>query len=206
MFVHLFILAADETPRGDSTAWIIIAFGVVLFAYVLMRQKRKEPLDRASAFPKAGTSLAQQRSVERQMSNLLVELSEMSRTISATIDTRAAKLQVLIDDADRRIATLQALQADANAQPIAARETSQPSAPTSETETLRKLLLDGDGSASTAPLDSIPSIIAEQSSDPRHDEVYAMADEGRSIHDIATALSRPRGEIELILALRAKVA
>jgi hypothetical protein len=32
--------------------------------------------------------------------------------------------------------------------------------------------------------------------------VYALADQGQSAYDIANQLGRPRGEIELILALR----
>ena len=42
------------------------------------------------------------------------------------------------------------------------------------------------------------------STDPRHAEVYALADEGRSPAEIAARLDRPNGEIELILALRPK--
>jgi len=38
--------------------------------------------------------------VERQMQSLLVELSEMSRQISAQLDTRSAKLELLIKEAD----------------------------------------------------------------------------------------------------------
>lgn len=38
--------------------------------------------------------------------------------------------------------------------------------------------------------------------DPRHAQVYALADQGRSSNEIAQQLHRPSGEIELILALR----
>jgi len=38
--------------------------------------------------------------------------------------------------------------------------------------------------------------------DPRHDQVYQLADEGVSPQQIAQRLGRPCGEIELILALR----
>jgi hypothetical protein len=48
----------------------------------------------------------------------------------------------------------------------------------------------------SAPPPPAPSI------DPRHAEIYALADQGRSPRDIATHLGRPSGEIELILALR----
>jgi hypothetical protein len=38
--------------------------------------------------------------------------------------------------------------------------------------------------------------------DPRHAEIYALADRGLPAVDIAKNLARPKGEIELILALR----
>ena len=104
--------------RTDGTTWIAISVGILAIAYVMLRPRltKKDPLEHRPI----SSSLAQQRSVERQMSNLLVELSEMSRTIRASLDTR----------------------------------------------------------------------------------VYALMDQGQSISEIAAQLDRPRGEIELILALR----
>ena len=40
--------------------------------------------------------------------------------------------------------------------------------------------------------------------DPRHAEVYDLADEGQSAQDIARHTGRPSGEVELILALRGR--
>ncbi len=45
---------------------------------------------------------------------------------------------------------------------------------------------------------------AEPRIDPRHAEVYMLADQGRSSRQIAQQLQRPEGEVELILALRGK--
>jgi hypothetical protein len=46
--------------------------------------------------------------------------------------------------------------------------------------------------------DSVPSV------DPRYAEVYDLADEGQTPQDIARHTGRPRGEVELILALRGR--
>ena len=89
--------------------WILIAMAVVTLFYAVVRpamKKNKDPLAKTPAM----SSLAQQRNVERQMQNLLVELSEMTRQISSQLDTRAQKLQMLIVDADERIAELKKLQ------------------------------------------------------------------------------------------------
>jgi DNA-binding NarL/FixJ family response regulator len=122
--------------------------------------------------------MAQQRAVERQMSNLLIELTEMARTVSASLDTRSAKLEALLDEADKRIETLRAM--NASSAPIA------PSNP-----------------APLASRDEIANVeIPLPRLDERHTEIYALADRGRTVPEIAAALGRPSGEIELILALR----
>ena len=40
--------------------------------------------------------------------------------------------------------------------------------------------------------------------DPRHQEIYTLADQGRNSREIAQQLNRPTGEIDLILALRGR--
>jgi DNA-binding NarL/FixJ family response regulator len=55
--------------------------------------------------------------------------------------------------------------------------------------------------------DAVPMRAAEDATvavDPRHAEVYDLADEGQSAQEIARQTGRPRGEIELILALRGR--
>jgi DNA-binding NarL/FixJ family response regulator len=162
----LFPLAQSTS---DPRIWIALGFGTLVLVYLVMRSNRpkRDPLDRPSAF----TSLSQQRSVERQMQNLLVELNDMARQMSAQLDTRAAKLEQLIADADDRLARLQSATRGAPEEP-----------------------------APTMRLTGTEDRAAEI--DPRHADVYRLADAGRSPTEIAQQLNRPRGEIELILALR----
>ncbi|MGH7176321.1 MAG: hypothetical protein ACREJC_02970 [Tepidisphaeraceae bacterium] len=143
---------------NDYSTWVALGVGVFACGYLILRPKyKRDPLERRPP------SLAQQRAVERQMSDLLVELSEMTRQVSAGLDTRAAKLAALIDDADARIAALR-----------------------------------GAGQVDMAPTATVqPTEI-----DARHGDVYKLADQGRTSAEIAAALGKPSGEIELILALR----
>jgi hypothetical protein len=166
------ILAA---PQLDTTTWIAYALAVLAIGYIMLRSRavKKDPLQRGTA----SSSLAQQRSVERQMQTLLVELSEMARSIGAGLDTRAAKLQALLDEADGRIAEVKSL---LNNRPTSSAAVTTDRQPVTEHE----------------------AVAAESESDQRHAQVYAMADQGRNPHEIAAALGRQRGEIELILALR----
>jgi hypothetical protein len=140
----------------------------ILWAVIRPMFRKKDPLQR----PPAYASLSRQRAVERDMQHVLVELSEMARQISGQLDTRAAKLEALIKEADEKIAVLKC------AAPASPQTHMSPS-------------LESDSQ-------SVPPI-----SNPRHDEVYALADAGRSPREISEDLNRPSGEIELILALRA---
>ena len=91
--------------------WAVLAFGIVFILYVtVIRPMRKaksrpDPLERK---PNKST-LAQQRAIERDMGNLLVQYEEMIRRMTAQVDIRATKLELLIREAEQRIAELKAL-------------------------------------------------------------------------------------------------
>ena len=158
---------AANSPTYENPVYWAIAMGVLTLLYTVFRPmfRRKDPLEKRVPFG----GLAQQRSVERDMSNLLVELSEMARQVSAQLDTRAAKLELLIKEADQKIAALK----------TAAQDTPD----------------------HYPPLQTVPH---EDPIDPRHAEIYSLADKGHSAYQIARQLNRPSGEVELILALRPK--
>lgn len=169
-----FLLGATDARQFDQNSWIYVGLGFMLLIYMFvvrpMMRKKKDPLERGPNFP----TLAQQRSSEREMQSLLVEFSEMARQMSAQLDTRSAKLEELIRQADERIERL-------NGAPLPQR-TEQPTA--------------SDATETTRP--------APQPPDPRHADVYSLADQGRDPYEIAASLGKPRGEVELILALRRK--
>jgi hypothetical protein len=157
------------SPFDDPmTKWTLICAVVLTIIYAIFRsgyRKKKDPLNRTGA---PVNHLAQQRAVEREMSNVLVELSEMARQITAQLDTRAARLEALIQEADQKIARLNGTQPPAP--PMHATPATEPPAP-----------------------------------DSRYQMIYDLADQGLNPRDIAARLQQPTGEIELILALRAKI-
>ena len=178
------LIAATGTPGP----WVIVSAVALVALYLMLRsgyRKRKDPLER----PPSQTSLAQQRSVERQMQNLLVELSQMAQQITAQLDTRSTKLALMIDDADEKAVRLQRLLDDCRAA-VAAAGTPPAVTPAAAI----------DAPAPLPPTE--PSIALPDGSEFRHRQVYALADQGRSAPDIARQLQRLTGEIELILALR----
>lgn len=173
---------------GDQMTWVMYALAAVTVLYIVVRPWLRRQKDPLAGVPSIG--LAQQRQVERDMQNLLVELSQMARQISAQLDTRAARLEALIDEADKRIERLGRLTGAAADRAEPHRSADAPSAQADVT----------DGAA--APDIAAAPAAASPSADDRYRDVYAMADAGSSPADIAKALGRPRGEIELILALR----
>jgi hypothetical protein len=179
--------------QDDSTQWVVLCVGVLATLYLVMRgrikQRRKDPFERPAAF-----GVAQQRQVERDIGNLMVEMLETARQMTAQLDTRAARLEMLMKEADGRLAALKAAAAGSPAS--------------------------GPALSFERPIISVPSPMAhspmpspavepepeparpETPPDPRHSEIYVMADQGRTPQDIARQLNRPNGEVELILALR----
>lgn len=177
----LHLLAAN--PLDDPiTKWLLVCAGALTLVYAVMRpgfRKKNDPLAKSPP-----SSLAQQRAVEREMTHLLVELSEMARQVSAQLDTRAMKLELLIKEADEKIARLQALSPEETQQVMAAAESA----------------------LSAHASHELPRAAAPAAVESRYQSIYELADQGASAVDIARQLDRPRGEIELILALRAKTA
>jgi hypothetical protein len=171
----LHISLADNTTTDSR--WFIVAGVMLVVIWVLMKpRKGKDPLQQSG--PRM--SLAQQKNVERQMETLLVEFAEMARKISAQLDTRSAKLELLIKEADEKLAALGAQTGAGNAaenEPLVHAEVQTPVTATA-------------GDAGPPP--------------PQHADVYQLADQGRSPLEIAKQLNRPSGEVELILALRPK--
>ena len=170
------VVAATESTAfaGNPAVWLLLGMAVLGVMYLTARPRKKDPLARAAP-PRA--SLAQQKALERDMQHVIVELSELTRQMSAQLETRAAKLELLIRDADERLAAL----AEANAAAVVVEAKPEPAA----AEPVRNMRL-------------------VQDSEDRWNEVYHHADAGMSIGEICRTLNRPRGEIELILALRPK--
>lgn len=160
---------ADFSHLDPFQKWTLICAVILTVLYAVMRplKKKKDPLAKPGALTLAG-----QREVEKQMTELLVELEQMARQMTAQLETRAVKLETLIREADEKIAVFRSL---------------------------------GGSSASSGSSAIIEKPPLSLDPDPRHAEVYQLADQGIPARQIARQLGRPNGEIELILALRSRI-
>ena len=120
------LLAVTPPPADQTTTYIIMGGASLFIVYAFMRMNKRKAKRDPMDTPFQTRSLAQQRSTERQFETLLVEFSEMSRKMTAQLDTRAAKLEALIGDADERIARLEALNQQAPPRPNFAMPTEKP--------------------------------------------------------------------------------
>jgi len=176
---------------NDQAYWLIAAGGVLGVVYFIMRPKgkRRDPLDSPMRVP-----LNKQREVEQQMNGLLVELSQMAREITAQLDSRATKLELLIKEADEKLNALAAAQGRVQ---VPAENNNSSSPHTS--------IAPAEAAALQSFSDDAPSLaLAAPPTDRRYAEIYSLADEGKRANEIAKLLNRPNGEVELILALRPK--
>lgn len=159
----------------------LIALGSIMMLIVIARMLgRRKPRARAgmhapataqeAAAPKF-TSTASHDRLER----LMADAEELTRRLAAVLDNKAAKIEVLIEQADERLRALEG----AAARP-------GPAAGRGEAADAR------DAQDAPAPL----------SMDPLHRKVYDLADQGLTPVDIARKIDRPTGQVELILALR----
>jgi len=187
--------------QDDSTQWVVLCVGVLATLYLVMRGRikgrRGDPMER----PPAGFGVAQQRQVERDLQNLMVEVLDTARQMAAQLDTRAARLDLLVKEADVRLAALKAAAAGgiaAAGPPVLERPIISKTMPVA-VPVMAEASVTAGMEAALAPVE--PSR-PETPPDPRHSEIYAMADQGRTPQDIARQLNRPNGEVELILALR----
>ncbi len=88
---------------------LAVALIAVVFLMSSMRRHQRRQAERAAAPLPAQRPPPAVGQIHRDLDELMVELQELSRRISAEIDTRFVKLEAAMRDADRRIAVLNRL-------------------------------------------------------------------------------------------------
>lgn len=169
--------AADETTTGDDGNTVVLILLVVGFSAMIMVMARRRASKRraptaAPRRPRSGAAGGRYE-IHKSMQQLLLELEEMSREINSQVDTRLRALNILIQEADEKIRELRRLQGIAGDRP--------------------------------EPAEHLPTPKAEPHGDEtreRYAQVYALAEKGRTVVEIAQKMGLMSGEVELILALR----
>jgi hypothetical protein len=169
-----YLVATPLVAEGNTFLWIgVFLAGAAVVALVFKRQSRRSAL----LDPPRRKGAADEE-LRQSMDRLLVGLQETSREINATIDTKTVVLNKLIEEADRRIEALKALEKGAAA---------------------------GLGQAPARvgpPPKEIPPTEESRRRAALERDILRMADAGKTDLEIARLTGVARGEVELVLSLR----
>ena len=168
----------DISLTSDQRGWVALGVALLAVGYLFFRPKLKRKIrSRKHRFPGWPSS-----AMSSGRCRICWSSFRKCAADDAQIDTCAAKLEQLINEADQRIAA-------PGQSPAAGAVTGDP--------------LPADSPAPLPP--PVPPIFPPAEIDPRHVEIYSLADRGAGAKEIATQLNRPSGEVELILALRPRM-
>ncbi len=162
---------------------LLVMMCLVMLSVSMLRRSQQRLATRKDLTRESLARLRDTKDVRVSMDDLLVQLEELSRRINAQVDTRYAKLETVIRDADARIQELtQLVQGTTGASP--------------------KLANGSDDTASYAPQHSDSTSPDSNDREARFQRIYELADAGTPQMTIADMLEIPVGEVELILSLR----
>ena len=168
-------LGAGLTNDQITRILILLAGSGILLLLTRRRIRRSQNTPKTYAREQM-TRLREERTLMSDIDELMAELETVSRQLQARLDTKFAKLEKIIRDADDRADRLEGL--------------------------LRRTIempgLDRTVDDFTSPPHPDPT----SPPDLQRAEVYRLADRGHSPRQIAEELERTIGEVELILALK----
>jgi len=184
--VHVAALSkfAGMAPGGvDTMQVVMLLLGVIGLVIVILSTRRRIRQSQLQPRTSIRETLAQSeasRTATRDLEDVMLELDQLSRDIHGRIDTKMARLEALIREADRRIVAL------------------SPRISAAETKPALEITLDQEDPFERRPDGTEPRKPGRE----LHASIYELADRGLSPVQIANELGRLNGEVELILALR----
>ena len=173
-------LAAGVFEGTTASQMVMLAVGVVGLLVLLGSTRRRVRRSQRSSdvsVRERYADLQHEASSSRDVETVMRELDQLSRQIHGRLDTKLAKLEAVIRDADERIDRLSRMARAGNGAGAV------------------DVTLDPEDPPAATPRGS-------ESEDSPHASVYQLADGGRSSIEIAETLGRATGEVELILSLR----
>ncbi len=171
--MNLLALSLDPMPMTLMLLGLAL-LGTIIFINV----RRRRDSGAAPIAPRERLERDKQMGgMRNDLRTMMVELEELTRRFSAQLDNKSAKLERLIQEADKRI---EQLNGRVHQPP---REAADPASTPAN---------NGSDSPDAGP------------ADPLTCDVYRLADEGNDSGEIARQLDEHVGKVELILALRQK--
>lgn len=201
----------------QNPEWLLIGGLILITAFLFSRMSRRKRNAPSVLTPHEQLDrLRQVRGMRGDLEELMVEIEQMAKRMSAQLDAKAIRLEHLLEKADRRVEELRELSRLAQQSPAAAKD----DAPAASEQPAPWPVVTGRGlaamyqqaaaqqTASPAPsADAQPEPAPAEAEpglpdDPLARKVYTLADSGQDASQIARHLNEHVGKIELILALR----
>jgi len=179
------LLAAGGTSLVDAAVPMLTCAIIIAVTVMVVITRRRYAQSRQRTNPPARElyeQLKNETGAKRELEALMMELDELARQLMGRLDSRFAKLEATIKDADERIDRLNRMIRAKNG------------------HAALDVTVDEDGSEGLTSIGKVESQ-SRETNDP-HAEVYRLADQGLTPVEIATKVGRSTGEIELILSLR----
>ena len=221
----------DRLTSSENLLPNILLFGGVFLMVVLMMRllrkntqaSRRRTNQQGSPSQRIAQMHAEAQASITPSTKVMVEAEDMARRLGAILDNKAARLELLIEEADRKLSILNRSLAatprsESSLEPQQSQST-QPPTTVAATRTIDPTLLDRArleqdyqerqsrvaGRIEPEPIAPASMPIDQPTLDPTQQfktKVLSLADAGMSNIEIAHELKQPIGQVELILNLR----
>ena len=179
----------------DGMVTLLLVLCAIVIMVVLLRRHQFRGTTHRDMARDHVARIRDQHRLRESMDELLVQLEEVSRRVGAQVDTKFAKLEKVIRDADERVARLEGVLGRSGGE-FAEPRAAPPSAPTGAAASLLRSRAGGDFESQAEQRAPAAPV------DPRFERIYELVDAGASPIKVAEQLDMPLGEVELILNLR----
>jgi hypothetical protein len=187
----LFLAASLFGDQGFFSQVLLIG-GLTLITFYLIsriKRRRKDGGARLTGHEQLERN-RQQRGLRGDLEQLMVEVEQLAKRMGSQLDAKSHRLEMLVRQADERIAELRRLQGD-----VPAHDAAAPAPPPSPDRLDAASIATPMPDAAAQPEASLPQGALARS-------VYALADQGLTSAQIAKELDEQVGKVELVLALR----
>lgn len=206
----------DIATRADGSKSMVpgmlMAMGVLLMVFLLMRRVIRNAARRPPTLqPDERLSAIHDRAIASitPLEKAIADAEQLARRLAATMDNKADRLDILIQEADRKLEQLNHAVAQASrSTPTTIDRPFRPGR-SIDPSLMDRARVEQDreerGAPRPAPAETTvaaPAANGRPTPDPVHRRVWALADDGMPPIEIARSLNQPVGQVELILNLR----
>ncbi|NJL30536.1 MAG: hypothetical protein HC898_02270 [Phycisphaerales bacterium] len=163
-----------------------------------LRRRGKQPAPTRLSVHESMEKQRQMRALNTDMEQVMVEIQQMARQVSAQLDAKAAHLEQLIKEADQRLKRLEEMQTGGIAKQSSPQGHGSDDMPAEDSD---NAMSNADAGTKHGLSNALNANRADDP-DPLALQVYLLADRGLAPAAIAGELHEHVGKVELILALR----